>query len=74
MKEKTNFDNELDKGNRRMAIVITVWSILFAIPTLILMHYNENDLIRKLLCISWTVEAFIGILLSPKIVNKIWKQ
>jgi len=62
-----NMENRIKKDNKRMSLV----SILF-IPTLIIMIHKTN-LIP--LCFDiWALCVIIIIFLSPKIVDKIWKD
>ena len=62
------FNKKLEQGNKRMAIVSMTWSAFFAIPVLFTpLRYLDITII------SWMVMTIIGILLSSKIVTKLWK-
>jgi hypothetical protein len=58
----------IEKGNKQLAIVITIWSTVFAIP---LFFVNENYLTSYV--VFWLIIVNIGVLLSPKICKLIWK-
>jgi len=62
-----DFQKKLQKGYERMSIVVCLWStilvpILFIVP-------DESKFFAVL---TWMVWIILGILLSPKIVEKIW--
>ncbi len=63
-----DFQKKLQKGYERMSIVTCLWAtilvpILFIVP----------DESKFFAVITWLVWVILGILLSPKIVEKIWQ-
>ena len=69
---KSDYDREiaelLEKGNKRLAIISI---ILALIPVPLIVFVPQNNL--QLFVIGWLIWSIIGIYLSPKIINKIWK-
>ena len=63
-----NLLNDLQKGYIRMFIVICIWIL---IPTPILFIVPNESVFFAL--ITWMTWVILGILLSPKIVKKIWE-
>jgi len=57
-----------DNGNKRLALVTI---ILALIPVPLIAFIPQNYL--QLFTIGWFIWVIIGILLSVKIINKIWK-
>ena len=67
-----NMENRIKKDNKRMSLVTFILSSILFIPTLIIMIHKTN-LIP--LCFDiWALCVIIIIFLSPKIVDKIWKD
>ena len=64
-----NIQQLINKGNNRLCIINICWSVItmpfiFFIP--------KNNVVLFLFC--YLIWVFIGILLSLKISNKIWKN
>lgn len=65
----TELEKKLETGYKRLAIVSIIWSLL-AMPFVFFIPKNS----LSFFVIFWLIWIIIGILLSPKIVIKIWKQ
>lgn len=65
----TELGKKINQGNKRMAIVVTVWSLI-TIP--FILFFNDKQI--YLFFILWCLWIDIGILLSSKIINKLWKH
>lgn len=63
-----NLENDLQRGYKRMLIVILVW-ILISAPILFIVP-DESVFFALITWMAWVI---LGILLSPKIVKKIWE-
>ena len=63
-----DFQKKLQKGYERMSIVVCLWACILA-PILFISNDNQFMLV-----ITWMIWVILGILLSPKIVNKIWSK
>ena len=58
---------KLQKGYKRLALVSSIWALISS-PFL---FWTNQDAFFPV--IGWLTWCIIGILLSPKIVNRIWK-
>lgn len=63
-----DFQKKLQKGYERMSIVVCLWAtiltpILFIVP-------DESKFFAVITWLTWVI---LGIILSPKIVKKIWE-
>lgn len=68
-----SYNDKLLRGYKRMSIVTCAFAIIFAIPILFLIDEFEPDLF--ILIIYLYLFLLMGvILISPKIVKKIWKN
>jgi uncharacterized protein YebE (UPF0316 family) len=63
--------DKINQGYKRLAIISTLMSIILAIPALYL-SLTYLDFSFSII-ITYQVLLCVGILMSPKIVNKIWK-
>jgi hypothetical protein len=71
------FQKKLQKGYERLALVSSLWALISSPLLFILIQPtgsfkldNDKYFLVVLVYLIWCI---IGILLSPKIVNKIWK-
>jgi len=62
-----DFQKKLQKGYERMSIVVCLWTTILA--PIIFIVPDESKFFAVL---TWMVWIILGILLSPKIVEKIW--
>lgn len=63
-----DFQKKLQKGYKRLALVSSIWALISS-PFLFI--WTNQDAFFPV--IGWLTWCIIGILLSPKIVNRIWK-
>ncbi len=70
--DKEKVDREIaelvDKGNKRLAVVVIILSIL---PTPLMFLMQDN---LQLFVIGWMIWSIISIRVSSYIVMKIWKN
>ena len=70
--DKEKIDREIaelvDKGNKRLAVVVIILSIL---PTPLMFLMQDN---LQLFMIGWIIWSIISIRVSSYIVMKIWKN
>lgn len=65
----TELENKIDTANKQLSIVCSLWALLFAIP----IFFIPQEYI-PFSVIGWMVIVIIGVLLSPKICNLIWRE
>lgn len=65
------YKDKLEQAYKRLAIVSSGIAILLAIPALYLCSYYKEWSFQFLL--AYMMFVCLGVLISPKIVNKIWK-
>lgn len=63
-----------DNGLKRMAIVCCVWTFIFALPMLINSFLGGDLLTHQILAVFWMIMTCIGVLLSNRIVNWLYKD
>ena len=66
----TELEKKIEQGNKRLALVCCVWTLIFSIPLFFLI----NKPYWTAIIMSYMGVVIIGVLLSPKIVNLIWKK
>ena len=68
------FNKEIEKkimiGNKRLSLVMSVWSFLCIIPYFLLRGLIGHEFA----IITWMVLVIVGVSFSNKICNKIWKD
>lgn len=67
----------IDLGNKRFAIINVVWTALWAIPLFIVYDLLPIAILQTygfLLITVYMIIVIIGVAISPKIYNKIWKN
>lgn len=71
----SEIQNKIDKGFKRLALVCSVWTLIVSLPIIIWTdELNKlSDWYRILSIVIWLGIINLGIVLSPKIVSKIWK-
>lgn len=62
------FQKKLQKGYKRLALVSSLWTLISS-PFLFIVP----DESKSFAVLIWYVWVIIGVALSPKIVEKIWK-
>lgn len=62
------FKKRLEKSYKRMALVSSLWALLGS--PLIFLTPDESKFFA---IITWYAWVILGVLLSPKIINKIWE-
>lgn len=63
-----DFQKKLQKGYERMSIVVCLWATILA-PILFIVP-DESKFFAVITWLTWVI---LGIILSPKIVKKIWE-
>ena len=76
----TDLNRAIEKGNKRMMIVCIIWATIGAIPLLILSaslpaYSPPSEFgVWQFAIIGFMIWVIFGTAISPKIVNKIWKN
>jgi hypothetical protein len=65
-------NEEIEKSYKRMSLIVIIWSTLGFFALIPCIDIKEEP-IWMICVVAWMIWSLIGILLSPKIVNKIWK-
>jgi hypothetical protein len=68
----------IDKANKRFALFCSIWSFIGAIPLLFITSFvsvpNTGGFgLWEFAVIGWMTWTIAGVVISPKIINKIWK-
>jgi len=63
-----DFQKKLQKGYKRLALVSSIWALISS-PFLFIVP----DESKSFAVLIWYVWVILGVALSPKIVNRIWK-